>query len=264
MNENNRNIRYYQTFSDDFIKSVNQKQEIPQRYKWVHTNRCYLALAKLLYGIALIFGMIYSRVILQIHVVNKKALKEAKGSGYFLYGNHTQPIGDVFAPARYIFPKRMYAIASPANLGIPVIGTILPMLGGLIIPGTMGQMKEFMEAIEYHIQKKSCIVIYPEAHVWPYCSFIRPFPETSFRFPVQCNAPCYSMTTTYQKRKRGRRPKITVFIDGPFYPDLAKGKKREQRRLHDEVYAAMVRRSKNNTYVYIDYQKQEKVGKIVS
>lgn len=55
----------------------------------------------------------------------------------------------------------MSAIASPSNLGIPVIGKLLPMLGGLFILDSMGQMKKFMEAVRYHVEKKRCIVIYP-------------------------------------------------------------------------------------------------------
>lgn len=43
------------------------------------------------------------------------------------------------------------------------------------------------------------------------------------------------MTTTYQKRKFGKHPKITVYIDGPFFPDSTLTKK-SNKKLHDQVF----------------------------
>ena len=42
-------------------------------------------------------------------------------------------------------------------------------------------------------------------------------------YPVQLNAPCFTMTNIYEKRKCKfiKRPKVTSYINGPFYPDKA-------------------------------------------
>ena len=104
--------------------------------------------------------------------------------------------------------------------------------------------------------EKKCVVIYPEAHVWPYYTGIRPFPASSFRFPVECGAPVFVMTTTYQKRKTGRTPKAKIYVDGPFWPDDSLKKKERQQHLRDQVYACMTERSKNSTYDYIRYVKE--------
>ncbi|MCC8100853.1 MAG: hypothetical protein LIP11_00835 [Clostridiales bacterium] len=247
---------YYQDYTDDFVKIAHQDETLPDDYCWIHKNPVYRLVSAVLYCVALIFALFYGKFVLHICVKNRKALKKARKTGCFLYGNHTQPMGDIFGPALYCFPMRICVIASPANLGIPVIGKLLPMLGGLFIPDSMGQMKNFMEAVRYHVEKKRCIVIYPEAHVWPWCSFIRPFQATAFRFPVLYNVPAFCMTTTYQERKHGRKPKKVVYVDGPFFAEPGKNKREQQMELHDRIYACMESRSQESTCEYIRYRKE--------
>ncbi len=249
-------IRYYQDYADDFVESTHQDITLPGDYRWIHRNYLYRFLSAALYYAAMLFALIYCRLVLHIQVKNKKILKKGRKTGCFLYGNHTQPMGDVFSPALSCFPMRMSAIASASNLGIPVIGKLLPMLGGIFIPDSAGQMKDFMEAVQYHVGNKRCIVIYPEAHVWPWCTFIRPFPATAFRFPVLFHTPAFCMTTTYQKRKIGKKPKIVVYIDGPFYADSDKSKRDQQLELHDKIYVCMTSRSRASTCKYVRYLKE--------
>ncbi len=250
-------VRKYRTYTDDFVDSKNQDFQLPDGYVWIHKNPVYRFLAAILYGAILVFIFFYTRLCLHLRIVNRQVFKQCRDTGYFLYGNHTQPVGDVFAPGRYIYPKRGCTIMSPANLGIPVLGKILPMLGGLPIPESLNGMKDFLTAVQYEIERKRCVIIYPESHVWPWCNFVRLYPDTSFRFPVMNQVPAFCMTTTYQKPRHGTKPRITVYLDGPFYPHPELGMKKARKQLHDEVYACMQKRSKNSTYAYIKYEKEE-------
>ena len=90
---------------------------------------------------------------------------------------------------------------------------------------------------------KKCVVIYPEAHVWKYYTKIRPYPSTSFKFPVHCNVPAFCMTTTYYKRKLGKKPGIVVYIDGPFMLD---------NNLTKTIYIENFRGYKGKTYISIE------------
>jgi len=56
-------------------------------------------------------------------------------------------MGDIFIPVRALDLKRVYIAASPANLGIPVIDPLLPMLGALPLPNVIAGMKKLNEAI---------------------------------------------------------------------------------------------------------------------
>lgn len=155
--------------------------------------------------------------------------------------------------------KDYYAIANQANWGIPIIGKILLPYGGLPVGKNIKQAIHLLKAVNTLTKEDAHIIIYPEAHVWPYYTDIRPFPATSFNFSVQTNKPSFVMTTTYQKRKFSKRPRITVYIDGPFFPDTSLPKKLQQKKLHDQVFTQLKDRSKLSNYEYYRYQ-QRKIG----
>jgi len=253
--ENDKKTYYYKEYTDELIKSKNQNFKLSKNYKWIHSNIFYRMISYIVYYAFKIFGYLYCKIALRVKLNNKKILKKYKNSGYFIYGNHTQVMGDVFIPAIAVSKKRIYVIVNPANLGIPVIGKLLPMLGALPKPESISGMKLFNEAINERIKQKKCVVIYPEAHVWPYYTKIRPYSSKSFKFDVKLDVPAFCMTTTYQKRKYTNKPKITVYIDGPFYPDNNLNKKDRIAKLHDEIYNCMKKRSMENTYEYFVYKK---------
>lgn len=252
-----KDTRYYKSYEDDFIESKNQFYEISEDYIWYHKNPFYRISSWLVYKVATIIDFFYCKCILKVKVINSKALKKYKHTGYFLYGNHTQPVGDALIPTYVCGGKRVRVIVSPANLGIPVLGKILPMLGALPVPKTRKRLLKFKEAIDLRIKEGNCIVVYPEAHVWEYYTKIRPFSADSFRFPVENNMPTFCMTTTYQKSKRSEKPDITVYIDGPFFTNTTCLPKGQRQILRNEVYECMVKRSKNSTYEYIHYEEDK-------
>ena len=246
---------YYNSYEDDLVQSKNQNYKLKENYKWVKNNIWYEIYSSIIYFIAYIFGLIYCKFILHVKVKNRKVLKKYKKKGYFMYGNHTQEIGDVFIPAYVCRSKRIYTIVSQANLGIAWIGKILPALGALPIPDSIKDLKKFKSAIEKRIRQRKCIVIYPEAHVWPYYTKIRPYMETAFKYPVNLEVPSFSMTTTYYKRKIGRKPGIIVYIDGPVLIDKNLKNKENQEKICKEIHRIMEKRSKESTYKYIEYIK---------
>lgn len=249
-----KKVRYYSSFSDDFEQSANQDFKLPKDYKWVRTDILSQLLSGLIYGLAVIFGGAYCRFVLHMKVKGRKKLKGVK-AGFFIYGNHTQPIGDVFIPALCVLPKRIYTVVSTANYGIPIIGKILPFLGALPIVDSLHGIKELNKAMEQRLKKGHPIVIYPEAHVWEYYTDIRPFSDTSFKFPVKFDKPAFAMTVSYRKAKRFKRPIMEVFIDGPFYPqgDTAKEK---TAHLHQQIFKVMKERSGNSNCTYIEYSRK--------
>lgn len=250
-------LYYYKSYTDDVVTNENQDYKLPDNYEWIKNSRTERVKSGAVYAQAIVCGFLYCKFGLHVRVVGRKKLKENKSRGFFLYGNHTQMVADVFLPAIACLGKRIYTVVSPANFGLPVIGRILPSLGALPIPDRLSMMKTFQRAIGTRIEQKHVVVIFPEAHVWPYYTKIRPFPDTSFYYPVQQNAPVYALTTTYQKRLIGKKPGITLYIDGPFYPDGTLAAKEQRAKLCELVSAAMQQRSKNSSYEYISYIRQE-------
>lgn len=244
-------IRYYKSFTDDFSETANQNFVLPDNYKWIKKDFFSKLLSAVIYAIAVLFGEIYCRCFLHITFNGKKNFKKVKG-GFFVYANHTQPLGDVFTPALAAFPKRIYTVVSTANYGIPVIGKILPYLGAIPIVNSLSGMKEFNKALEYRVQSGHPVIIYPEAHVWEYYTGIRPFSDTSFKPAVKLNKPVFAMTVTYRKSKFYKKPKSKVFIDGPFYP-IGNTLKEKSENLYNQVLSCMKNRSLNSNFEYIKY-----------
>ena len=131
------------------------------------------------------------------------------------------------------------------------------MLGAIPIPGNKKAMKNFLDIIEKRISKKSSITIYPEAHIWPYYTKIRPFKSVSFKYPVKLDVPAYCITNTYQSYGKNKdKIKIVTYIDGPFFPDKNLTPKEQEQDLRNKVYEKMVERSKNSNIEYIKYVKE--------
>ena len=244
---------YFNSYDEDIIKSDNQDYELKDNYKWIHKNIIYISLSYIVYYFVLIFSFFYTKFILRVKIINKKVLKKHKG--YFIYSNHTQILGDVLVPFIINFPHRPRLICSPSNLGVKIIGKLLPIAGALPIPNKIHDINKFKNSINYYVDKGNPIVIYPEAHLWPWYTKIREFSKSSFHFPVENNRDVFVATTTYKKNKNRIKPKIYIYIDGPFNFDENISKKENIKIIHDKVYKTMTTRSNQSNYEYIKYKK---------
>lgn len=251
----NIKIQYYNHFTDDFFKTKGKDYQIPVDYKWVHSGALYRLGENILLLIAKAYAKIYLSICLGIQVRDRTSQETYEIKGCFLYGNHTLPQGDAFIPLKCKPCHRIYTVVNASNLGIPILGKLLPMLGAIPIPGSLHQMLQFRDTIYRRIKEGGCVVIYPEAHVWPYYTGIRSFEQGAFSYPANIGVPCFCSTVTYQKRRWRKKPVITIWLDGPFYPDMSLKKKQRQKKLEREIWERMYTRSRKSTYEYIHYEE---------
>ncbi len=198
----------------------------------------------------------YTKLAFHHRVVGREKLSACK-TGYFLYGNHTQDIADAFVPTMLSFPRDVYVIVHPNNVSMPVLGKITPSLGALPLPDDLDASRNFMKAVERRVGENNAVVIYPEAHIWPYYTKIRPFPDKSFHYPIRYGVPVFCFTNTYQKRRGSAKPQMVTYIDGPFYPREDLNLRQQKKDLRDRVYACMCQRAKNSNVEVIQYKKKE-------
>ena len=207
-------------------------------------------------------GWIYLKIKFGWRVKNRRVLKKIpKQQGCFLYGNHTQAIADAFVPSLAVFPRPVYTIVHPNNVSMPVLGKLNAYMGALPVPNTLKSARNFQTAISVRYNQGNGVMIYPEAHIWPYFIGIRNFPETAFRYPVYCNAPCLVLTNTYQRRKWRKIPRLVTYVDGPFYPDPTQPPKTAAKILRNQAYETMKERSKRSNCEYIRYVQHKKEEK---
>ncbi len=248
--------RYSDELKDEFSGIKRDTITIDETYQYLHLNQFWKTASFFLYHFIMTpVAYLYLKWKFHIRFVNRKVLRTQKGS-CFLYGNHTQVPGDGYIPTAMTAPKRDIVITNADNVSLKGTRTFMEMIGAYPLPDNYGAMKNFMKGLKHHISKGYNIVIYPEAHIWPYYTDIRPFTEDSFAYPVLFSKPVFCFTVTYQKQRLQKIPAMTVYIDGPFFPDLQIGKKEAGKKLRDEIYHCMKNRCKNSTYEYIHYRRE--------
>lgn len=253
----NRVIYYKDELSDEFSSAQIKPISIDENYiydrktkgKILHTF-CYKIIARPL-------AYIFLKIKFGHKIINKEVLKGYSDKGIFIYGNHTNAAADAFIPSMVSFPKDTYVIVHPNNVSMPVLGKITPYLGAVPLPGNKEAFVNFTDIIEKRLDEKDSIVIYPEAHIWPYYTKIRPFKDMSFRYPAQYHAPVFCFTNVYRKRKLRKTPQMITYIDGPFIADSSIPIKEQKVYLRNKVYDAMTARSKNNNVEIIKYIRLE-------
>lgn len=258
-----RVVYYSDPLHDDFAGTNIKTCSLPADFCYLHRSILWRVVSFLVYYVVAVpLVRLMAILILGLKFQNRKVLRSLRKTGFFLYGNHTQLL-DVYIPVLAAFPKRNYIVADPDAVSIPGIKTLVMMLGALPLPSGVPGFRNFLGAIEARVKAGACVSIYPEAHIWPFYTGIRPFPDVSFRYPVTSGVPAVAMVTTYRKRKGlfalCRRPGVTVTFSEPFYPDPALPKREAQALLHKQVYDFMCEVSKSTEQVeYIRYEQKTK------
>lgn len=255
-------VYYTDELNDDFAGTNIKADIIDDNFKYIHKNPIWKFCSFFIYYvIAIPIVTFYCVVIKGIKIVNRKSIKKAKKdrkSGVFFYGNHTGVI-DAFTPNIVSMPYKNKILVSPDTVSIKGIKNIIQMLGGIPVPSGIVGIRKFNEAIEYYINHKNNITIYPEAHIWPYYTGVRPFKDSSFAYPINLEAPVIAFFTAYSKPtgmfRCFKKANITIYVSDPIYPDINKPKKEAKKELRDKVFKFMEDCSKKySTYDYIEYK----------
>lgn len=256
MSETKRVIYYNDELNDEFSGSNVKPKVIKSNYKYISKNPIYHFFSFIAYRIIATPIAFMYKWLKGIRYENKQVLKKFKGKGYFVYANHTNKASDVLSPHTISFPTKSYMIVASENVNIPVLGEATKMLGAMPLPSTLDGMRNFMNSVEKRLVQGHPVVIYPEAHIWPYYTGIRPYKSTAFRYPVKFQDASFCYTTTYQQNGKKKKPKIVIYVDGPFYPNKSLDLKQQQEDLRNRIYNCMVERSKNSNYEMIKYIKK--------
>lgn len=255
-NKNKKVIYYTDPLNDDFAGTNIKAKKIDKNYKYIRKNFLWKSCSFILYKvIAYPLVWVFMRFIkgVKIKYENKKEIKKLR-SPYFLYGNHTSML-DAFIPALITSSKKNKVIISPDGVSIRGLSNIVQMLGGVPVPNSISGFKNFTTAIDHYYTTGNNITIYPEAHIWPCYTDIRPFENTSFTYPVKLNAPVVAFVTAYTKPKlRLKKVKRTIYVSAPFYVNQNLAIKEAKQDLRDRVYAWMKDTAqKHSSYAHIEY-----------
>ena len=257
-----RKTYYYSDELNDDFAATKDMEKKPSRadFPYIHRNPLWRAAAAFLYrGIVTPIVFLYGKLFYGLRIKGKKQLRGLKG-GYFLYANHTQHAMDAFLPSLVSFPRKTYIVTSASAVSIPGLRNIVQMLGAIPLPDETKGLQRFSEALKTRISQDAAVCIYPEAHIWPYYTHIRPFRAGSFAYPADCGAPVVPYVVTYRERRLLKRlpPCITVQIGRPIFSDPTAPNRKERHRLRDAAYTFMRETAERTAQPeYIRYVRKE-------
>lgn len=251
-------IYYEDELNDEFSGDNITARKIDASYRYIRDD-FFGKISHLFWYrvIAIPLAWCYMKLHFRHKIINKKVLKQAGKEGYFMYGNHTHFLADALIPTMVNMPKRVSVIVHPNNVSMPFLGKIAPALGALPLPDDAEAARNFRRAVKLRAEQGDCVMIYPEAHIWPFYTDIRPFKDLSFRYPIQQKRPAYCLTNTYQKRRFSKRPRLVTYIDGPFFAEDGLSVKEQKSSLRNQIYARMKERVQNNNMTIVRYVKKE-------
>ncbi len=251
-------IYYNDELNDEFSLAQITPQKIDGGYVYVYGSAFKKFTRVFWYDIvAKPIGLLYTKLAFHHKIVGAEVLRKYRKKAYFIYGNHTQDIADAFIPSMLNIRKSVYVIVHPNNVSMPILGRITPSLGALPLPDGKEAYRSFLAAIETRVSQGCAVTVYPEAHIWPYYTGIRPFKDVSFSYPVKLKTPVFCFTNTYQRRRFGKKPRIVTYVDGPFFADETLTPREQKAALRDIVYNKMCERAKSSTVEVIKYIKAE-------
>lgn len=252
--EKSRTIYYSDELNDDFDEVGLKRPPVPKNYRYLrkfHVSSwlAYYFFARPIMGLWCFFA--------GIKVKGKEHLKPLRKKGYFLYSNHVA-ISDVWKFSSYALWKRVNIIGYSDTLSIKGIRPLTRAFGYLPIPDDIDNMLKLKKAINTLVNKKEVVLIYPEAHIWPYYTKIRNFKDVSFIYPAEMNKPVVPAVTIW-RGKPNKKPKQTIIFGKPIYPQEDLTPLENKKYLHDECLLQMKEiASKYPQVEYIKYIKVEK------
>ena len=255
-----KTVYYQDELNDDFAGNDIKTKKIPNNFKYI--NRSWLFkvnsfLLRYLFAAPLLW--LANKIIFRPKIVNKKVLKCCKKNGYYLYSNHVLPFDPIILPVMTHYRKMAIITAGPDLFSINgFVSWLVKHFGAIPVPNMDKEMTDnFVECLSYHVKKGHRVLIYPEAHIWPYYNGIRHFKSASFKYPVNDDVPIFVATTTFKQRKGNKKPKPIIYIDGPFYADQSLPVHAQVEDLANQAYEAMKYRASNeDNYAYINYVKK--------
>ena len=248
-----RTVYYSDLLNDDFAGTDINTAELPADYRYFPKTAIRRSFAGGLNFAVSPIILLLQQTVYGEKIVGRKKLKGYRKDGFYLYGNHTRSMGDAYCPNLLAFPKKAYIVASADCFSIKGIRRFVEDLGGIALPNNPKGFKNYSQAMKQHAEKGHIVTLYPEAHIWPQYTGIRPFKPATLHYPAETGKPVFTFTTTWQKRKILPGARTVVYVDGPFMPDMDLPMDKRKEALRNAAYEAMTERAKNSNYEKIHY-----------
>jgi 1-acyl-sn-glycerol-3-phosphate acyltransferase len=259
---------YQRDKTQDFADiAVGADKPLPSDFDFLHAKRpLWRLVAWLFYNtLAVPILWLYSKIVYHTKIVNRKYVrKQMKGTGYFIYSNHTMTADGWNHQAFTCFPRRAFIVSLASTImHSKLLGNVTMMLGAIPLPSDLKSAKNFLKAVKYHLEKqKAAIVIYPEGTIWPYYTHQRPVKTGSFKYPRAFNKPVVFACTTFRQPKgplkKWLKPRVVIYLSDPIFPSRNSVEKIDENRLQ-QLYTEFIEKMSSipENYAANDYQESK-------
>ena len=195
-------ICYKDELNDDFSGLSIKTRPLGEGYRYIRTGKLF-KIFEFVFYYAVMIPVVYMLQKIYCHqkFANRKVLKQAKKDGCFLVGNHTQVQSDSYVGPLATYPKKCFIVSNPHVLSIRGLRLGMQAYGVIPLGSNLDEKKAFLHCVETRIKQGNAVILYPEAHVWPYYTKIRPFDHQAFCYIADLQKPMFVLTNCYQKRR---------------------------------------------------------------
>ena len=259
MSVQKRVIYYKDEKNDDFSGLNITPKPLGKNYKYMHTGKLFKTFEFLFYyGIMIPVVYMLEKVYCHQKFANRKVMKKACKDGCFIVSNHTQVQSDSYIGPLATYPKKCFIISNPDVLSLRGMRLGMQAYGVIPLGSNLDEKKKFLQCVDTRMKQGNAVIVYPEAHVWPYYTKIRDFDYQCFWYLANAKKPMFVLTNCYKKRKFFKKPQIVTYADGPFYPNPDLSEIEAAKELRNIAYDTMCKRTKkHSTCEYIKYVKAE-------
>lgn len=254
------NIYYSDEVNEDF-GTINLKREpLYNKYKYGIKNKFIRFLCTIFYYVVAHPILALGCLLRLVTVENAKNLHKLKGTGFFIYSNHTTNFDMVTIPSLIHWRTKTFIIGYSDALSLKIIRPLLKCLCYVPLGDSLKTTKEMVNHLKYEVTRKHAVLIFPEAHLWSYYTKIRPFSSASFHYPAKLNAPIIPIIVTYKKPIfKNHKGRIHFIVGEPIYCKAGMDTRENKEYLRNTCYDQMVKMSNSfpqyETYNYIYKEK---------
>ena len=163
---------------------------------------------------------VWTRLILGVRVKGRKNMGRFKGA--LTLCNHVHMLDSALV-SLVLFPRKLVFPTISQNMETLWPGKMVKLLGGVVIPGNISELKDFMNEMELLLAKGRVIHFFPEGELNPYDTKLRNFKKGAFYLASQARVPIVPMSISFRKPKGiykliRNKPTMVLHVGKPIQP----------------------------------------------
>jgi 1-acyl-sn-glycerol-3-phosphate acyltransferase len=193
------------------------------------------------YLIAFPLLWIYVTFLLGVRFRHRKYLRDIKG-GAVLVSNHVHTLDSAMNGVA-AFPKKPIFTGLKANFRLPLAGFLVNILGTVPVPETRSESRVFLNELTRHARSGRFVHFFPEGHLIPYDTELRPFKKGAFQVAEEADVPIVPIGIAFKEKTSIfpllAKQKVVLSVGKPIYPDSFRLKREQIAYLQDASFGAM-------------------------